>query len=116
MARLSHELEGLEEVVSDQWEPAEQVEAKALDQLKDSYADIADTEAVSAPKMLSKNDARLGGSYPVQDGVTKWVSVDRNTLFTDFTFTIRRSTVVRFAARTTSYRSSASFMIQNEHD
>nr|WP_222705676.1 S-layer homology domain-containing protein [Collinsella sp. BA40] len=102
--------------MSDQWEPAEQVEAKALDQLKDSYADIADTEAVSAPKMLSKNDARLGGSYPVQDGVTKWVSVDRNTLFTDFTFTIRRSTVVRFAARTTSYRSSASFMIQNEHD
>lgn len=115
-AALSHELEGLEEVVSDQWEPAEQVEAKALDQLKDSYADIADTEAVSAPKMLSKNDARLGGSYPVQDGATKWVSVDRNTLFTDFTFTIRRSTVVRFAARTTSYRSSASFMIQNEHD
>ena len=115
-AAISQELEGLGEVVSGQWEPAEQVEAKALDQLKDSYADIADTEAVSAPKMLSKNDARLGGSYPVQDGVTKWVSVDRNTLFTDFTFTIRRSTVVRFAARTTSYRSSASFMIQNEHD
>ncbi len=115
-AAISQELEGLEEVASGQWEPAEQVEAKALDQLKDSYADIADTEAVSAPKMLSKNDARLGGSYPIQDGVTKWVSVDRNTLFTDFTFTIRRSTVVRFAARTTSYRSSASFMIQNEHD
>lgn len=113
---ISSGMSELEGVVSGQWEPAGQVEAEAFEQLKDSYAAIDDDERSSAPTVLSENDARLGGSYPVQDGVTKWVSVDHNTLFTDFTFTIPRSTVVRFAGRTTSYRSSASFLIKNEQD
>lgn len=113
---ISHEMDSLEEVVSGQWEPAEQVEAKTLEQLMDSYASVDEGEGATVPSTHSERDVRLGDSYPVQDGVVKWVSVDSGTLFTDFTFTIPRSTVVRFSSRVTPYRSLASFMIQNESE
>lgn len=106
----------LESIDQSQWLPAEEVEAEAWSQLEDSYSELSDKAEDSADIRALKDDARIGESYPLQDGSTRWISIDSNTLLPKFTFTIRRPTVVSIDARITPYRSSASFMIENEAD
>lgn len=115
-ASLVQELDGLASVPQQEWLPAEEVEAQALKQLEDSYAEVGRDASVNDMASNALESARIGEVYPLQDGVKKWISIDRNTLLPKFTFTIRRSTVVRLAARITPYRSSCSFMIQNERE
>lgn len=115
-ASLVQELDGLASVPRQEWLPAEKVEEQTLKQLEETYAEDDSAVSAQAIPLSAAEGARIGESYPLQDGATKWISIDDNTLLSEFTFTIRRSTVVRLAARITPYRSSCSFMIQNEQE